>query len=72
MKQLEVALAYTNHTWDSRMITIPKNVHPGNAEEYAEGKALSDAAKDGMSVAFVSVIWEPPDEEEDDFNEETE
>lgn len=66
MRELEVAIAYTNYTWDSRMVTIPKSVHPANAEGYAVDKVLSDAAENGVLVAFTQVIWEPPDEEEEE------
>lgn len=69
MKEIEVAIACTDHTWYTTLITIPKNVHPGNAEEYAEGHALKLASRGKRSVAFVNAIWESPEEEMEEEEE---
>jgi hypothetical protein len=63
-KQIEVAIAYTDHTWDTVFITIPESLHLGNAEEYAEEQALTKSFG-GKAVAFVKVVWECPEEEDD-------
>ena len=64
MKEFEVAVAYTDHTWDTMFVKVPPSVHPGNAEEHAEETALKKAASMKRAVAFVKVVWESPEEEE--------
>lgn len=60
---VEVAVAFTNHTWTS-VITTVEDFTENMIEKAAEDKVLEDFAHGDMAVSFVKTLWIDPKEEE--------
>lgn len=67
-QKVEVYLAYTDHTWDTKIIEIPADTPDMWAEEAAEKEATKlfiDNLNTPYEVAFVGVYNSRVDDEEE-------
>jgi hypothetical protein len=61
-REVEVAIGYTNKTWDTKMVEIPASTPYDGIEEVAELKAVEEffnSPSTSDDVAFVSVYHIP-------------
>lgn len=70
MREVEVAVGFTDHTWRELWVEVPEDdnhvLDDEEASEKAEEVALEIAAQADWDVAFTSVLYlKPP---EDDLN----
>lgn len=66
---VEVAVAFTDGTWEAVMTTVEDFTSQCQVEFVAEQKVLEDYGSGPRAVSFTKTIWIAPKEEEGDQDE---